>query len=378
MFKWSSLDPAVKCSEVVAAINIEKVTPQIIVSITELLTTAMSIHGLECCAETSDAAGCNWVAAKDIMSTNTIEDVLPQALMDKYPDIDFKIMIVSFDEVTGQWFFFIPDMPHLTKNIVTTIEKSSTKSSKRNIKYGKCFINLQLIELVWLATGGATGQFHETKLSVYHFDKNAHSRMNVSLAVQILSQSVAKMIRDAIDDEEVVVGSIRNKGILNHTADLCEKWNLVVDICNGRAQGGKLSPHTPANANERITTLLDVLKWFSKWKKLHDTRVQSGEATAYNFFADETWFCIRALILANVGMIHTYCVVMKVELNPRSLTTDPVEHFFGDARQMIGGSTSALTARQMNQAGFKANAFNAFSAKLVGNNKSAFVRHKRF
>lgn len=136
------------------------------------------------------------------------------------------------------------------------------------------------------------------------------------------------------------------------------------DICNGRS-----GPHTPENASERITVLLDVLKWFSDWKANHDERVRLRKATKYNFFADQTWFCIRALILANVAMIYTYCQVKKEKLDPRSLTTDPVEHFFGDARQMVGGSTSALNASQMNQAAHKAGAFNEARSNLVGNNK---------
>lgn len=36
-----------------------------------------------------------------------------------------------------------------------------------------------------------------------HFDKNAHSRMNVSLATQVLSAFVADMIRQAIDDDDI-------------------------------------------------------------------------------------------------------------------------------------------------------------------------------
>ena len=89
-------------------------------------------------------------------------------------------------------------MPHLTKNIVTALELSSSKYSKRSIKYGKCPVNMKMIEAIWMRTGGATGQFHETKLTVYHFEKNAYSRMNVSLATQVFSASVAKMVRDAM------------------------------------------------------------------------------------------------------------------------------------------------------------------------------------
>ena len=46
----------------------------------------MPVFGLECEMETSDAAGCNWVSF-NTMSTHTIEDILPKALMEKYPSM---------------------------------------------------------------------------------------------------------------------------------------------------------------------------------------------------------------------------------------------------------------------------------------------------
>ena len=45
---------------------------------------------------------------------------------------------------------------------------------------------LLCIEDIWLALGGGSSQLQETKLTNYHFDKNAFSRMNVSLAMQVL------------------------------------------------------------------------------------------------------------------------------------------------------------------------------------------------
>jgi len=87
--------------------------------------------------ETSDAVGCNCVSFKT-MFTHNIEDILPKDLVDKYPGIDFKLACVKQDDVTKQSFIFLPDMPHLTENIATALELSSSKSSKRNMKYGKC------------------------------------------------------------------------------------------------------------------------------------------------------------------------------------------------------------------------------------------------
>ena len=193
--------------------------------------------------------------------------------MDMYPEIDFDVATVAKDPVSGEWFIFIPDNSHLTKNVVTALEKSYAKKSKRNIKYGKCPINLGMVEDIWIETGGATLQFHTTKLSIRHFDKNAYSRMNVSLAAQVLSKSVATMIRDAISDQTVKL-QIKNKGIYNHLANLCEKWDTLFDIANSKDE-----PNTSANAVERQKKLLDILKWFSNWKSNHDGLLATNKAT---------------------------------------------------------------------------------------------------
>ena len=58
--------------------------------------------------------------------------------------------------------------------------------------------------------------------------------MNASLATQLFSASVGRMIRMAVKDEEVVLPKIINKNVFNHLADLCEYWDQVVDMCNDR------------------------------------------------------------------------------------------------------------------------------------------------
>ncbi|KAL7533595.1 hypothetical protein ACHAXR_005333 [Thalassiosira sp. AJA248-18] len=359
VFKWTSMDPNINCcfDQYQQGHSRDHHLHK-----TEMLPDTMPIYGLECAMEVSDAAGCNWVAFKDTMSTHSISDVLPKDTTDKYPAIDFDIMCVTKDPVTDEWFIFLPDMPHLTKNIVTALELSSKKKSKRNIKYGLCPCNLLMAENIWLETGGVTGQMHETKLTIRHFDKNAHSRMNVKLAMQVLSASVARMIREAIADNDITL-QLKRKGMYNHLADLYEKWNTVADICNGRD-----GPHSPSNAVERQTVLLDILDWFSKWKAKHDSMVQKKEATEYNFFADETWFCIRSLLLAHVAAIEIYCVRKSVSINPSSMNTDTVEWFFGDARTMLDGSTNKLPVLGFNHADTKQSAFNAARCNLQGNN----------
>ena len=118
--------------------------------------------------------------------------------------------------------------------------------------------------------------------------------------------------------------------------------------------------------------MLDVLSWFTKWKTMHDTVMveDNSTTTEYNFFADETQFCICALTLLHVEEIQVYCINKGEKVNSRNLITGVVELFFGDIRQSGSGSANKMTARYWNQAGFKAAAFKAGKHRLIGNNKT--------
>ena len=73
------------------------------------------------------------------------------------------------------------------------------------------------------------------------------------------------------------------------------------------------------------------------------------EADEFNFFADETYFCIKTLLLGHVAAIQIYCVKK------------------GEARGILS-------------AGKKANAFNAAKCNIVGNNATGdndFGRKRR-
>ena len=99
-----------------------------------------------------------------------------------------------------------------------------------------------MIEEVWLKLDGASGQLQSTKLTSHHFKKNAYSRMNVSVATQLLSASTTAMISNAMQDDDIVL-NLHEKGMYLHICDLCTHWNGVVDICNGQS-----GPHCPENA----------------------------------------------------------------------------------------------------------------------------------
>jgi hypothetical protein len=155
-------------------------------------------------------------------------------------------------------------------------------------------MNMQMIEEIRLKCDGASGQLQSSKLTTRHFEKNAYSWMNVHLATEFLSQSTTEMIHNAISDDTIDL-SLCNKGIYNQIADFCKCWNVVADICNGRD-----GPHSPDNAEHQQPCLLEMLAWFSRWRKLNDKQVKMNCLTEYNYFAIETWLCIQSLLLAHV------------------------------------------------------------------------------
>ncbi len=138
------------------------------------------------------------------------------------------------------------------------------------------------------------------------------------------------MIHMGIVNNDIVF-AMNHKEMYNHIANLCKHWNGVVDICNGQDGNCCVSPHTHDNAQQRQTTLLKILAWFSRWKELHDERVKQGEANTCNFFADEAYFCIQSLLLSQITAIQIYCVKKGGSINPRTMNTDAVKWYFADA-----------------------------------------------
>jgi hypothetical protein len=117
----------------------------------------LPIYGLSIKFGTSDAAGCNWS---------------PKSLQDIDLSIDYDLAVVYRDKNTNEYTIFVPNMPHSSKYIVTALELSGVKKSKRKVKYGKCPMYLLCIKYIWLALGGGVSQLQETKLTKYHIDTN--------------------------------------------------------------------------------------------------------------------------------------------------------------------------------------------------------------
>jgi hypothetical protein len=145
VFKFSSIDPGVKCSEIVVTVNVKKVTSGIITLVMIALRDLLPMVGLVVGMAMSDAAGCNWASYCDTLSMHTFWDALPQEMIVKYPTVDFNVKCLMMDPVTLQWVVFLPNMCHLTTNIATSLELSSSKNLKCNLMYGRVPVNMGMV-----------------------------------------------------------------------------------------------------------------------------------------------------------------------------------------------------------------------------------------
>ena len=101
VFKFTSIGPDVKYSEIVASIGVEKVTPELISTGMKLIMDTLLFYGFRVGFGTSDAAGCNWVAFNS-MSELTLCKILPVNHVSKYPHINFDPQIVHQDPIVEE------------------------------------------------------------------------------------------------------------------------------------------------------------------------------------------------------------------------------------------------------------------------------------
>ena len=158
------------------------------------------------------------------------------------------------------------EMPHWVKKFVNAMENSSIRKEKRNMTFRGEEVSLGMVEDVWRDGLEGMNMIRTSKLTDEHFNKNAHSRMRVHLAVQVLSLSVHEMITSYCRGNPE--RSKRYSSILL----IIEKINTVVDIWNHPSSktfkcepnGSRYEP-IDKSEHEYIKYLEEVLMLFQEW-----------------------------------------------------------------------------------------------------------------
>ena len=155
----SSIDPSVKCCEIIESINVETVSAPVMFRMTSLITQTLPNYELCNIANLVDAASPNWKALL-ADSTHAAKDFLPAELMAKFSKIDYSMKHIQRDPVKNFPIVNSPDPLHLGKNICTALEKSDSKFSKRYIIQGlsnESWNDTALLASNWWEHGSVTG-----------------------------------------------------------------------------------------------------------------------------------------------------------------------------------------------------------------------------
>jgi hypothetical protein len=359
VWKYTTVDPDIKFSLVVAREDCESLKAARLEGTLMSLLLALYAHGLDICSLCGDGATENVQLFKSLC-TKTIVEWLSDDTMREFDklgllDEEAAMNVIFINPSTGKPIFVIEDMPHVVKRLVNAMERSSKKKEKRNLRYEKNRypIDLRMIQGVWQALGG--GKFHlsECKLGWQHFLKDAYSRMNVSLSVQVLSDTVVLMITKAQADPDIKLPM--REFHYDKLKELARHVNSLVDIINGRSTEKNIfrADFKPETAEDIQKKLIEILKWFSDWRG--SVFSEGNNLTEWNFLSDQTWNGLKRMILGYVGLLAFYVTTMKFTISPRRTLSDTVENHFAALRQ--GEASDGLTASKCRSGAVKSTSF---------------------
>ena len=294
------------------------------------------------------------------LGTLSIKDVLKCYLSDNLRRLLPMDMKIAFPHpIRSDILIFIGgDMPHLVKKFVNTLERSGEKDST-NLFFENNYMSLKTLENVWKKSAGSgMGSIRTNNLTHEHFHKNAYSRMRVHLAVQVVSQSMIRLI----DKHASECGGIEKYQSLKKIITSIDR---LVDICNNTAMNNQKEFKGCEMINNpnhyHLTELLDILEIFATWKEA--TANEKTFFIPWQSYEDLIW-----LVIGIVGISKTY---LK-EDNSRTMIqrnggTDDCENEFAGTKQR-NNKPSSLDCNQITsrRTGVRAHSF----TKKAKNNTS--------
>lgn len=116
-----------------------------------------------------------------------------------------------------------------------------------------------MIEDVWKLTKvNNKYRLVDTKLTEKHFNRDAYSRINIALAVQLLSNSIKNILVKLLNNENIRNSLRLRRNQYKEIEEMMAHMNSLVDICNRR-----FNLFNSSNRNTIIQQLLLILSWFS-------------------------------------------------------------------------------------------------------------------
>ena len=206
--------------------------------------------------------------------------------------------------------YFISDPPHLIKTTRNTLANSYSHRKTRKLwNNGQDISWMHIVKLFEEHCEGVDSLV--TKLTRQHVDLTSFSQMNVNLAAQVLSDSVAHALRFNYGDR------------FRETAKLCEMMNKWFDLMNTRnLQEGiwnrnpNLEPYKSVNDPRLVWLETTFLKYLDDWelsvsnrrgnfskKQLNQMQLSKPTLTGLRMTTKSIVACIKLLLNENAPFV---------------------------------------------------------------------------
>ena len=247
--------------------------------------------------------------------------------------------------------YFIVDPPHLLKTIRNCFSNShGHKHSRLMWKNGE---EISWEAIVKLHDVSIADKYKEHKLTRAHIILTAFSRMNVLLATQVMSSSVALSLKKYLNDPRFC-GLITNSLISFLLA-----VNTLFDCLNGSNDpGGKrnkknnnLDPYTSPQDKRFGETFLDVLNFFDDWYNDIQTREgnYSKEDRERMFIRMQSYESIHITVNGFMGAVMFLLEIGAKSVDAKKFNQDKLEQYFGLLRMSGGGSNNPSVKSVINK-----------------------------
>jgi len=235
--------------------------------------------------------------------------------------------------------YFFSDIPHLIKTIRNCFYKSgSTRRCTRLFTLNnEAIVRATIIRLYNEDKNQVIRRSY--KLNANNVFLNAFSAMKVSLAAQVLSNTVATDL-----ETRQWPGTKETVRFIRHVNDFFDMLNGCHTFECQRKANPNLDPYTDVN-DVRFDKLLDFLKYLNDWKEQVQAKPgYTDSEKAKMILSQQTLDSIEMSVRSYIGCFKYLLSHGVPFLNARDFIQDKLERYYSKQRQMGGGNRNPTVA----------------------------------
>ena len=271
---------------------------------------------------------------------------------------------------SDRFIYFFSDAPHLIKTVRNSIFNSGFEKVRLLMNNGKRILWSHLVNLVNDQVNSALKM--APKLTHNHINLTPYSKMNVNLASQVLSKTVAVILKNYYPEDT------------HETATLCDLMNTFFDCLNSRCQNEglfkrneNLRPYYSAD-DERFNWLKDVfLKYFDSWyETIQSVDGLSDDEKNKLFIPHQTYNGLKITTLSLIEVTKFLLSKGMPFVMSSRFNQDCLEELFGRHRSLGRRNDNP----SLHQIGYQSNTLRLQRSVVpaTGNTKGAYRQKRQF